>query len=139
MVGWYSKIWRMRGANSSSAGTARQHAKEGLDVRVGGDIPVAVEVRRVAGRAAVPGEAGEEGLDVRVRVGITVVIEVVAAVAADRTAAPSDDAAGRDAARGIKVASDDEPVIPRQQAEHAGERRRSVRAHTPRQGDPLVA
>src|SRR5690348_11709432 len=62
-----------------SAGSAGEHAEEGLDVGVGGHVPVAVEVGAAAGGAAVAGEAGEEGFDVGVGAGVAVVVEVGAA------------------------------------------------------------
>src|SRR6185369_17386303 len=53
-----------------------QHSEERLDVGVGADIAVAVEVGGAAGWAAVAGEGGEEGLDVGVGAHIAVAVEV---------------------------------------------------------------
>src|SRR6185295_2526871 len=55
------------GALSSSAVASREHAEEGLDVRVRAGVAVAVVVGVPrAGRAAVAAQAGEEGLTVEV-------------------------------------------------------------------------
>src|SRR5262245_32195794 len=68
-----------------SAAAAREDPEEALDVGVGGDIAVAVEVRiRRARRAAAPGEAGEEGLDIPVAAPDPVVVEVDPAAEIDR-------------------------------------------------------
>src|ERR1051325_4112639 len=104
---------------------ARDDSKEGLDVRVGGRVAVPVVVGAVARGAAVPRDAREEGLDVGVGALVAVVVEVGGAVAAHRAGAPRGEAAGADAAGRVKVPTDDQPVVPRQEAEDAGERRRA--------------
>src|SRR5262249_34376721 len=61
------------------AGAAAQDTEEGLDVAVGADVPVAVEVSAVAGCTAAAAQAGKEGLDIGVGSDIPVVVEVGAA------------------------------------------------------------
>src|SRR5262245_3782504 len=65
-----------------SAAPSPQHPEERLDVRVRRLVPVVVEVRRIAQRAAVAREAAEERLDVSVRARAAVVVEVRRAAAA---------------------------------------------------------
>ncbi len=59
-----------------SAVPAPQDPEEGLNVLVGADVAVGVEVGGAAGWAAVAAEAREEGLDVSVGAGVAVVVEV---------------------------------------------------------------
>src|SRR2546421_126711 len=62
----------------ASAGTARQHPEERLDVRVGPGVTVAVEVRSMppAGCTAVPAQAREEALDIRIGAHVPIPVEV---------------------------------------------------------------
>src|SRR5262249_9219369 len=68
-------VWAAGGLRWS-AGSARQDSEEGLDVGIGAEVAVVVEVGRAAGCAADAGEAGEEGLDVGVGAGVAVVVEI---------------------------------------------------------------
>ncbi len=61
---------------SRSARSPRQHPEEALDVGIGADIPIPVEVGRAAGGAAVAAEAGEERVDVGVCACVAVAVEV---------------------------------------------------------------
>src|SRR5262249_40268897 len=67
-----------RAVATTSARPARQDPEERLDVGVGAQVAVVVEVD-VAGWAAGAREAREEGLDVRLGADVTIAVEVGAA------------------------------------------------------------
>src|SRR5262245_34860282 len=79
----------------SSARPAAQDAEEGLDVGVGAEVAVPVEVGgAVAGRSrAVACNAGEEGLDVGVGADVAVAVEVGRAAGAADPERPAGGAA----------------------------------------------
>src|SRR5438067_13827511 len=74
----YGGTERFGADQRDSAGPAAQHPEEALDVQVGAQVPVGVEVggAGAGGWRAAPGEAGEEGLDVLVGAGVAVAVEV---------------------------------------------------------------
>src|SRR4051812_46294743 len=70
------------GGGLREAAFSGQEAEERLDIGVGADIPVLIDVGAAAGVAAVAGQARKEGFNVGVGAGIAVVVEVHRAVAA---------------------------------------------------------
>src|SRR5436189_43671 len=66
----------VRGTPGGLAGSPAQDAEERLDIRVGPEVPVAVEVGAITGGAARAPQAGEEGLDVGVGPEVAIVVEV---------------------------------------------------------------